>query len=454
MPDFRDGDLISASTINELLDNIDYVIGMDEQRQMPYDSGANYVTCTSFGRRYKADQDGQEVEAWIAHNGDQIKILHGALGDGGTTNATLVYDYGGARAQTFSGIAPGSVQTLQLNTAGFSQYEPVRIRITADTVQDDLCVRYLYQTRSTLPSFGGLLPAFTNGATSSAAHFNTVIAQAQAGYDSLAQPVSFYICASEDKGWKIPDGNIIICHMMHRHNTLVLDLTAQHNMAPSHPPYNVLTVYVNSEKVWDHEFRPGQITIDNVIPISLSGLGLSVGDIYKITIHETDGSGSGIFYFKLIALYEEPGVSFGTIASMTRWEHGDTANGSAGDPNFAEMSAALSSLSTNMGLVNVACREHSPYMDDLCAPYSMWSFRVHRWLAYKSGVSWGDQAVQPQIQWYAGNSSRALQSVTLPDAENAAFYDLESTPIQVGMYMKVSGVQFAIQTPLLGGDLA
>jgi hypothetical protein len=47
-----------------------------------------------------------------------------------------------------------------------------------------------------------------------------------------------------------------------------------------------------------------------------------------------------------------------------------------------------------------------------------------------------------------------LQSVTLPDAENAAFYDLESTPIQVGMYMKVSGVQFAIQTPLLGGDLA
>jgi hypothetical protein len=82
----------------------------------------------------------------------------------------------------------------------------------------------------------------------------------------------------------------------------------------------------------------------------------------------------------------------------------------------------------------------------------MSGYRVHRWLAYntfrKAGGDW-DTAT---LQWFT--SGRNIQTASLPLMEEPGFYDLESTPIKPGMWFRVIGAGFAIQTPMPGANYA
>ena len=76
-----------------------------------------------------------------------------------------------------------------------------------------------------------------------------------------------------------------------------------------------------------------------------------------------------------------------------------------------------------------------------------------RWLAYQPHnwpAEFGDSDVpQPTIYWTYDGSTWNSKTLT-GDAGTDQFFDLDSSPIIVGMTFYVSGVTYAIQTPYPG----
>ena len=78
--------------------------------------------------------------------------------------------------------------------------------------------------------------------------------------------------------------------------------------------------------------------------------------------------------------------------------------------------------------------------------------RRWRWLAYKKHdweLQFGETDLpSATVNWtYDGVT---WESYTLPDVEDGGFYDLDMSPIEVGMTFYATGVRYAIQSPYPG----
>jgi hypothetical protein len=144
---------------------------------------------------------------------------------------------------------------------------------------------------------------------------------------------------------------------------------------------------------------------------------------------------------------------------MPRWEHGDTVNGnSEASPDLYEMSEALNAIST-LRWTNPACRAGAQWIPNRsgeCDSSSkvvdeFASIRVHRWLAYEPIELADGKRATVTLQHKTGGSY-TFTGTTLPSVTQPSYYDLDNTPIKPGMYFRLVGSKFLIQTPGYEGE--
>jgi len=463
LPEFRDGDLLSASKLNTMLDNIDVAVGLDEQRVYPVDSGADVLLapCSLWGRPQIASNSGKQIDLWLCHNGDRLVILHGGIEGGGTTaSATVTYDFGGDHEQS-QVVPPNAAYNFDINTTGFYQYQPVRVRIVDNSpAGNQLFLRYLVQRRIQRPTMPPL-PGFSNGDVSSAGDLNTILDGTTIAMRNLNQPVPALLRLNTETNYGLHYRGWI----QHRHKRFVSDMTI--SLPPwefPSPPERAWWKYNNVE-IWSREFplpagQPSRHRFDGRIDVELSD-SLTIGAWYPIEFRyqrSADRSQRAMIW----SVFEQPAQRLGTVDQLERWQHGDVAEGDSGTPQLYSMTAALATIDSTMRWGNFPCRQPGSYylaggdcedgtqenVDDY------WTFRLHRWLAYRQHKMRDGSYANAQVHWWTGDK-RNNQSYTLPAVEDTpSFFDLDSTPIVPGMYMRISGVDFAIQTPTPGVNYA
>ena len=478
LPDFRTGDLVSANKINTITDNIDYITGLEQARILAFDSGADQWDYATFRRAWGLPiYYGKQAYFWLAHNGDRLHLYYTTTG---TAQADLWYDYGGANQQGPFRVAPGGDRTITINAAPFYRYQPVLIYIKQDPWGSDptqnpaLWVRYLYQTNSTLPSLS--IASFVDGNTSAASDFNTVLRDCEAGLELFNQPVasSYYMAdidhwtASADPvvpgGTGDSDVGGLTAYIQHRHDTFFADMEIQ-GPGENSSLYDSAEWIYNGVTIWkiylsvngtgtgpsnpgsQYKSWSGEINVN----LETAGLTLTPGNWYKIEFrYRRNGQGNDRGAHAALWNYGElANEQFSFVPDVTRWAHGDTVYGSIDKPNLTTLSIALDDLNSSARWYNPATRGAASYTyavyPDIERVTQFWSFRIHRWLAYENFVLRDGKRANAQIQWSTGG--RTLQSYTLPEATTPSFIDLETTPVKPGMYRRISGVKFAIQTP-------
>lgn len=484
LPAFQTGDLLSASRLNQMLDNIDVLIGLDEQRQLVYDSGADVrgwngnllPWCRDRGYPVQA---GVQVDLWIAHNGDTLKVY---LGDATITStaANLWYDYEGDNEQGPIVVQPNAERTITIPNANlFYQYQPVRVFIQQAGYDPDinpnatpaLYVRYLYATDSNAPTIGST-PAFTDGDPSSATDLNDVLTACDNALANLNQPLPCVFHLASAPAWTEAtsgggDVTGLTGWFRYTHNTLKADMVLQGPLGSSPNYYDRATWYVDGTAVWTIDLRDDGTTSgpvfkrwDKRISVNLdeAGLSLTPGDWYKVEFvyQRTLAGPPGLDRGQTVAVWDYHFLhseQFATFDPLTRWEHGDTVAGDDGDPMLADMSNQLEDFRDSLRWYNQACRAATSFRAaETEVVDQMAGYRVHRWLAYENFVLEDGERSTATLQWNAGG--RNLQSYSLPEVEVPSFVDLESTPIKPGMYFRLSGVKFGIQTPTPGTDYA
>lgn len=464
IPVFRDGDLLSAAKLNAMLDNIDVAIGLDEQRIYPYDSGADVLLapCSLLGRPQIASNSGSAVDLWLCHNGDRLVILHGGVeGSGTTASATVTYDPDGPGEQ--SAVVPANVAyNFNLSTSEFYQYQPVRVRIEDNSAAgNQLFVRYVVQRRISRPTMPAL-PDFTSGSASSAGDLNTILEATGIARENLNQPVPAILRVNTEANYGLHYRGWI----QHRHGRFVADMTIELPPWEFPSPAERAWWKYNDVEIWSRDFPlpAGQASrhrFDGRIDVELDE-GLEIGAWYPIEFRY-ERTADRDQRVKLWSFFEQPASSLATAGELTRWTHGDTAAGDDGLPTLNDMSAILNTLDDTLRWGNFPCREPGSYYladSQVCedgTPENVddyWMFRIHRWLAYRNHQMRDGSYANAQVHWWTGDG-RNTQSYTLPSVEDVpSFFDLDSTPIVPGMYMRISGVDFAIQTPSPGVDYA
>lgn len=443
---WRTGDVVSATKLTQMTDNLAYVTGLYNQRHYPYDSGADvidgYVGAVPRLRRPTQPWiKGKFHDAWICHNGDRL-VVYAEITDNGNPIG-LSYDKDGVTNPQHFALVNG-VNVLQLNTTGFYQYQPVRIRIEPvyQTGYDDsLWVRYIYQTNSNTPSWP-TLPAFTNGTASSAADLNALVAATDKARQCFEQPISsaYYFC---DAPW-VEQG--FMGYVRRSHRDFNLDIVA------SGENTGYVFLNLNGQNAWGYTFPPGNTGFDDMVAVDLTSLGSvpAVGNWYLVQTGYNPQEGHEQACVFVWSMAEQPGKTYANFDTMARWAHGDLMDGDI----LGIMVDNLTTLNTNRHWINTACRTgyyrvNSPTDEPQYGRYS--AYRVHRWLAYETFADEEGKRASPQILWASGN--RGLQSYSLPAVDQPSFFDLESTPVKPGMYMRITGVKFAIQVPQVAGGV-
>lgn len=461
-PEFQTGDLLSAARLNTMLDEIDVLAGLDEQRIVPVDGGAHVERCTVYGRPMYSWINGERAIFWFAHHGDRLKVYVN-----GAENAYLWWNWNGVWPPSgmSTHVLTGNVEnTITVNTSGLYPYQPVRVLIARIVGQSNLWVRYVYQTDSNAPAIGAL-PTFPDGTPSNAAHLNTVLSAISAGAANLLQPVPCQY--SQDD--RVGSHNGYTGYLRHTHGRFIADVTVT-TQGVSPGEYAFLNLA--DTNVWAWTPTPGNMSYDSqrdgLIDVAVPA-GVAVGDWYKVHFEyhrsgQNPPSNTGIENEQRLQLWsygETPGEALAHHDLTTRWTHGDIIRGSTGAaPRLDAMSSALTSVAQRLRWINQPCREAGT--EKLNEGYewcvgaqlidSMSAHRVHRWLAYENFPQLDGQLANAQIQWFT--AGRNLQSYTLPAVNVPSFFDLESTPIKPGMWFRLSGVLFGIQTPKPGADYA
>jgi len=447
LPAFRDGDLLSASRLNAVATNVDIAVGLDEQRVWPIEAGANVKYCDLYSRAADARFGGDEVEYYIAHNGDKLLFHH--VVSGISSNATVVYN-----SQTFSNLAQAADHVLTLSS--LPRYKIVKVRITCDT-PGGLFVRKLYSYSSNAPTFGSMLD-FANGGASRASDLNQIMEITKRGIAFLNQPVAgmYNIDLNGASKQLARERNGYYGYIRHKHDKLYLWIRCECN-GYGEDDYFIVTY--NGEEVW--KFSPYQ---ESKYFTTFAGLvdlpsGINVGTLYPVEVRKVFEQKDRKERFTLWAMYETPTTLSGTISAVDRWAHGDTANGDAdGPPQLDSMSDALGGFGT-LRWTNPACRAACGWIPNYSGDCSadneitdeLASVRVHRWLAYENILKQDGKRAPVTLQYQTG-SGATFTGTTLPEVESPSYYDLDGTPVKPGMYFRLIGSKFLIQTPGYEGE--
>jgi hypothetical protein len=445
--DFRNGDLLSASKLNELARNIDVVASLDDQRYWPIDSGGNMSHCfESYTRPDVVTRPGWINTYYFAHNGNQAYFFHGVDGIGGV--ATLTYNDWSWQVNAFADFTTELPSLPRWTIASSVVYGG-----TNSAPQENVNVRILHATQSNAAAMP-TLPTFSSGA-SSAAHLNTVKTAIVNAHAYLNQPVPcMYYPGEEGVGWLAKNRNGYIGHFKRRKNTNKLFIRASFwldGLAIG----QLATIKINNITIW--EFDPPNTNSYNAEVNGFFDIPdvITEGNWYKVTIiwQRGEDGANRMERMYIYDLYEQAPSQGTTAETITRWQHGDTINGASGtEPLLVEMNTALNSLGT-LRWINTPCRAATSFVQQgvggPCTSQTEYidgyiSYRIHRWLAYQNYAKLLGGYANASLLWWTGSN---WQSVSMPSITSPGYFDLESTPVKVGMRFRVEGVKYAIQVP-------
>ena len=113
-----------------------------------------------------------------------------------------------------------------------------------------------------------------------------------------------------------------------------------------------------------------------------------------------------------------------------------------------------------MRWTNIACRAGTGWIPNLSGVCSnetelvdeFGSVRVHKWLAYEPILKADGKRAPVTLRYRTTDNTYAFAAVSLPSVNRPSYYDLDNTPIKPGMYFRVVGSKFCIQTPGYEGE--
>lgn len=459
-PSFQTGDVLSASKVNHMLTDIDTLYG--------WYYGPWYGCDRQQFRTTQAYQYTVEGWAgWLVLTGEILIVqLSNFVNPGGYLRAKVYFD--GVLVGQPQGYTSAGVKTINLSAAitanGWQRWTPYRVSVVTEREHSDtgasIDVENVYLKTSTVPSTG-ILPEFTDGDTSSAADFNAISDGIRTVEPTFAQPIAGcwggvpYMTQGTNTGWT----TVQSWRIQHRLNGIRASLFIQGAPGATISArllYNSVSV---TGALWEVAAGAGPLRITDEINL-IQPAAPTVGSFYNVEFQIRQSDGWNDFAVTPLHIYEDQLGLPASYDETLRWEHGYYAIGDGGGtPGLSNLYRNLTLLdnnSTATGVVNVAQREPVDTLEFpkwLSADRRVYHARRWRWLAYKKQpwyTETGDDglpfALEPSIHWtYDG---KTWDSFTLPDLDGeGGYYDLDTSPIAVGMTFYVTGIQYAIQTP-------
>ena len=435
LPEFQTDDILSATRLNQMLTNMDAVYGLDQRMSTP----------TTYGWNSTVDGENNTWwRGWVAFHGDQLKI-HVQEACVVEFDATEKYQL---HAVTFTSAG---LKTITL-PAGYTEWDCYCIQI-----RNQLPPLYAYMTDSSAASIGSM-PAFTNGATSSAANLNAIIRATGTLAEQFNQPIPAGSRWSSGPGvpsWlNQQDDYAIVTYIQHRHARFEFYVTAVSSTGQGPNDTLAWEVWDNSggwHLFWSQELVRGLGWVtQNFLPndpinVPLPTSTLTIGTWYKFRFsHSVNGSGqngkSNLYYYG-----EQRTNTANLWTAQQRWEAGDVAHGSAGGPpQLDTMSDNLEWLDSRRNTTNMVMRQSRQLRDESpeTRTETVFTRRIHRWLAYENAT----EEDTPTL-YYTTDRLNVFASVTMPVSYTTVYLDLDTTPIKAGMVFYVANCHYAIQVP-------
>ena len=417
---FQDGDILSATRLNALLDDIDILYGY-------------HFSVNLGGDRQRTTAEGQDNiwSGWVVLNGNQLKI--NVYQVNGVCDLEVKFD--NVVVETFYNVSPG-VKTVAVTG---NRWQPYNVRIGTNG-PGDAYVDQVYITQDAFTTAGSY-PAFTDATTSDPDDFNAIVTGITAMSDPIMQPSIGIHGGIEDYAhdWRI----------QHRcAQVRVVATIAPPQIVSNAPDADTnLNIIYNEQNIGVFTATGNEVVyVDEYLTVPA---GLSEGSFYRLRTSQT---GTGNSKITVAMICEEQRDRFGGYGDVPRWEHGDWGAGDAdGPPQLVTLSDSLQVIHDAWTWTNWVQREPTTIITGATNAPQDWRFyhiRRWRWLAWAQQEF--DDEPTATIYW-TYDSGKTWQAYTLPTVEGQAYFDLDSSPVKVGMLFYVSGALYAIQTPYTHG---
>ena len=443
LPEFQTDDILSATRLNQMLTNMDAVYGLDQRMSTP----------TTYGWNSTVDGENNTWwRGWVAFHGDQLKI-HVQEACVVEFDATEKYQL---HAVTFTSAG---LKTITL-PAGYTEWDCYCIQI-----RNQLPPLYAYMTDSSAASIGSM-PAFTNGATSSAANLNAIIRATGTLAEQFNQPIPagsrWSSNVEDDPSWLNQQyDHSIEVYMQHRHTRFQFYITAEAssgNGTLDTVAWHVCTSGDCSSGsgwhlLWSDEvprlgFGTLPAFLEGPVDIGLPSSIFTVGNWYRMRFSHSLNGDTQAHRDGVCRLYyygEQRTNTANLWTAQTRWTAGDIAHGDAdGPPQLVTMSDNLTWLNGRRNTTNMVMRQARQLRDESpeARTETVFTRRIHRWLAYENAT----EEDTPTL-YYTTDRLNVFASVTMPVSYTTVYLDLDTTPVKAGMVFYVANCHYAIQVP-------
>lgn len=446
IPKWVDGQLVSATRLNQMLANMDAAYGSDQRQESMHPLGWN-INASGLGTWY----------GWCVFNGGRLVVEF----DQDLVPYTVTFDETAkvrAHTVTVTGSGPHIIPLPNV----YTQWDAYRIKVGPSSNQPP---RFAYLNSPTATI--GSMPVFANGTVLSTSDLNTIINSTETLWWYHNQPVAGGVAmafgAGENQGVGAGGGVTVAIDggfyvwSEHRHSQFQFYITTGR---PHRQQILKWQVYDNTgawKTVWVYPFSA---KLNQQFRVRLAQaaepLDLTVGEWYEWRFQHLDNpAGTDTICPSNVYWYgEERYETALNWEPLGRWEHGDVLEGNAAlpprQPRLADMSSNLEWLGSRSRWCNPVQRQPITTLDDdgkIVHVGAIFQRRAHRWLAY--GVF--DVDTPATMRWSVDDRN-VFQAYDLPSIDEdkineTAYFDLEQSPIKVGQTFYVQGAQYAIQTP-------
>lgn len=438
LPEFQHLALLSATRLNQMLDNLDAVYGLDQRM--------------SIGQAYGCTADNNRSwRGWVAFNGNRLNL---ALPTPSRDEGTLIVFDNQSRThrieETIPHGAPGALKQINLpEDVGYEQFQIYQVYILGDPPT------YAYMDDREATTIGAM-PAFTNGTASSAADFNAVINATNKLGEQFNQPIIGGARWNTLNWINDNDPYTITTYAQYRHTQFQFYLTAQSSAGPANRPNDHLKWEVRDNTGVPREFWAMDLEHNSsnspTAPITVrlpDYASLTVGNWYAFrfehSMHESsDSKGMTRLYW----YGQQRSDTAALWTPLNRWSLGDVVDGSGtSNPRLDIMSHNLTYLNGRRNTINPVMRQSTQNREiDNSGHYNVPTFarRAYRWLAYEN-ASTDDEA--EAALFYSVGQPNVFASVNLTKTYTTAYLDLDTTPIRPGMIFYAFNCNYAIQVP-------
>lgn len=465
---------VSATQLNTLQSDLDYLLGVDQAPEVGCDSG-RYPVHVPVGNIGRVDNPLVVWRGWTVNVFDRFVLKVSGV-DNGTGNGKVSVHYGvdGSLTEIGGGLSPGTHTVYTDLAANEWQWNyPYCLEIRKDLWEQNITVDYVYGTGEVAAAAG--IPTFENETAYAPNDLNNGLANNMRTLrkNLLVPAIGVRTYRPSDGYYQGPSSTTAYVirqqwWLQHRHSRIRV---AGHMRPPDDGAFSVELKGYNGEDFgtlegWTLNAGDDELSINGTYDISdaVTAMGLNVGDWYRVDLivqlEGSDGEPSGDenhgFYLRW--WWEEPsGVPDGW-SEMTRWSHGDYLDGDGGGtPELITMADNVTYLDGTARIV-VPVQREPMYGESLAGPQIVrwpWIWRIMhrrrwRWLVYRGG--WTDDSdednpkdVTPRLWYNTSGNADWWGSIDLPTPADDNWLDLDTTPVRPGMMFYVDGAKYAIQ---------